>query len=83
MNETIVSFYKFVQIKNPLYYKEKLIEKTLKLEIKGTILLAEEGINGMLAGSQASIDEIKVFKTNTQSTITITLRLSQNVDRDI
>lgn len=53
---THVSFYKFVDVENPQDLKTQLKDLGLKLNLKGTILLASEGINGMLAGKRADID---------------------------
>jgi UPF0176 protein len=45
-----LAFYKFVPIGNPAEMRCGLYEKCLDLGLKGTILVAEEGINGMIAG---------------------------------
>ena len=54
---TIITFYQFKKISN----KEELILKLKNFckfnKIKGTLLVAEEGINGTIAGKNKSIDE--------------------------
>ena len=52
---TIVSFYKFIQIQSPESKREPILAKARELEIFGTIILAEEGVNGMLSGSPGNL----------------------------
>ena len=59
---TIITFYKFKKVSN----KEKLILKLKNFckfnKIKGTILVAGEGINGTIAGFDKTINEfIKIL----------------------
>jgi len=53
--QKVLSFYKFVMIQNPHELREDLLAKANQLELKGTIILAEEGINGMISGSGENI----------------------------
>jgi len=56
----IAAFYSFTPLVN-LEELQSYFKKLLgSLSIKGTILLAKEGINGTVAGSNESIDKIKV-----------------------
>tara|TARA_Y200000002_G_scaffold290189_1_gene244255 strand:+ start:800 stop:1708 length:909 start_codon:yes stop_codon:yes gene_type:complete len=56
-NLIIVSFYRFFEI-DEKSKKKKLLDKILgKKNIKGTILLANEGINGSLSGSEKEISK--------------------------
>ncbi len=57
----IISFYKFVEISTPANLKSKILDKCKELKILGTVILAHEGINGSLAGTQAAIYEITQF----------------------
>lgn len=58
---SIYSFYRFVNVENKinikkvfdLYFKNKLV--------RGTILLADEGINGSIASDKKSLDETVIF----------------------
>lgn len=50
-----ISAYKFVPLPDALALREQLHTRTLALELKGTILLAEEGINLFLAGPEAAV----------------------------
>jgi UPF0176 protein len=48
----IVALYKFALIEDPVKLKEELISLCGQLSISGTLILAEEGINGTVAGSE-------------------------------
>ena len=52
---SIISFYKFINIKNTLKLKEELIERCEKFDIKGIILIANEGINAGVSGGKKNI----------------------------
>jgi len=53
-----ISCYKFVTLTDREALKADLTARCLELDLKGTILLAPEGINVFLAGSRAAIDAI-------------------------
>ena len=55
---TICALYKFVRLEHYLDLREPLLATMTNLNVKGTLLLAAEGINGTIAGSQASIDAV-------------------------
>jgi UPF0176 protein len=59
-----ISTYKFVTIPEPDKYKVALKEKCDELGLKGTIVLAEEGINVFLAGSRSAIKAIVTYLRN-------------------
>ena len=69
MNE-IVALYKFVHIEKPLHIKKILRSRLNDLNIYGTILIGEEGINGTISSDDSSqlsqaisfIKSIKGFK---------------------
>ncbi|MCU0566890.1 MAG: rhodanese-related sulfurtransferase [Oculatellaceae cyanobacterium Prado106] len=52
---TVATFYKFVRLPDFAEMQEGLRSHCSALQIRGTILLAEEGINGTLAGSELAI----------------------------
>ena len=52
---TISSFYKFVTIEDPLSLRETLLGALAAHGLRGTILLATEGINGTISGAPADI----------------------------
>ena len=51
---TILSFYQFKQIKDLLIIKSRISDFCKFNKIKGTIIIAEEGINGTIAGTSQS-----------------------------
>ena len=57
------AFYKFVKLNDAPVLKQKLKNLGTQVEVplKGTILLAQEGINAMIAGPAASLQPIKDF----------------------
>ena len=48
----VSSFYKYVKIGNPSEFVQKHLEFCLSLELKGRILVGEEGINGCVYGNK-------------------------------
>ena len=58
---TICALYKFVRLENHVALRDTLIATMTSLDVKGTLLLAQEGINGTIAGSQAGIEGVLAF----------------------
>jgi UPF0176 protein len=60
MTQTIVvaALYKFVSLPDYESLREPLLETLKAHDIKGTLLLAEEGINGTVSGTRESIDAL-------------------------
>lgn len=54
----IAALYKFIELPDFHELRVPLLEFCLAQEIKGTLLLAREGINGTVAGSRESIDAL-------------------------
>ena len=62
MNQVIVcALYKFVALEDYQALKQPLLDKMIALGVKGTLILASEGINGTVAGSREAIDELLAF----------------------
>jgi len=56
VNTTLnISAYKFVPLPDALALREELLARAVALQLKGTILLAEEGINLFLAGNAEAV----------------------------
>lgn len=53
-----ISSYQFAPLENLLSLQEELKSLCLQLELKGTILLAEEGINLFVAGKREAVDQL-------------------------
>ncbi len=58
---TICALYQFVRLDDFEEFRTPLRELMAMLEIKGTILLALEGLNGTISGSKVSINKIVQF----------------------
>ncbi len=58
---SVCALYQFVRLDDFAAFRTPLYELMADLEIKGTILLALEGLNGTISGSQTSIDKVLEF----------------------
>jgi len=58
MNVTVAALYKFTRFEDPHPLRGQLLELCNQLGIKGTILLAAEGINGTIAGAGGAIEAV-------------------------
>ena len=74
--DTIASFYKFVSIKKTKELRELALSKAKSLDLKGTLLIAEEGINGMISGSDAAIKEYQSYLSSLPELGEIDFKLS-------
>ncbi|WP_163833006.1 oxygen-dependent tRNA uridine(34) hydroxylase TrhO [Spartinivicinus ruber] len=54
----IAALYKFTRLPDFESMRQPLLDKMLDLEVKGTLLLAAEGINGTVAGSREGVDQL-------------------------
>lgn len=61
MTQIVATFYKFVRLPDFADKRATLLSYCQVQGIKGTILLALEGINGMIAGSRQGIDAVLSF----------------------
>ncbi len=59
--QSIVSFYKFIPLDDLPLLKKSLQSLCLSEHLQGTIVIAGEGINGMLAGCEAGIGALSSF----------------------
>lgn len=58
MSFVVATFYKFVRLPDFAVLQSPLLSHCQSHSIKGTILLAAEGINGTLAGSREAVDSV-------------------------
>lgn len=61
MKFVVAALYKFVTLEDYQARREPLLDICRELNIKGTLLLANEGINGTVAGSRESIDALLTY----------------------
>lgn len=57
----VCALYKFVRLEDPLELQKPLLSLMMQWRVRGTLLLATEGINGTIAGSRAGVDAVLVF----------------------
>jgi UPF0176 protein len=53
---TIAAFYRFVRLSEPTVLRDELLSSFGDSDLRGTTLIAGEGINGTMAGSAATVD---------------------------
>ena len=61
MTKTVLAFYKFVNLQNPQEEKEKLTSFLKENSTVGTIILSNEGINGMCSLDKERTEKVKSF----------------------
>jgi UPF0176 protein len=61
MTQVIAAFYKFVRLDDYPNRRQPLLHLCQHHQIKGTILLAAEGINATISGTRSSIDAILAY----------------------
>ena len=61
MSVVVAAFYHFTRLDDYKDMREPLLKKCLNLGLKGSILLAKEGINSTIAGTREGIDGILAY----------------------
>ena len=61
MLHSVISFYKLVKINNPKKLRKSLLDLLLNEDVVGTFLIAKEGINATVSGSNISLKKIMKF----------------------
>jgi UPF0176 protein len=59
----VLSFYKFMELRDPPAERELLLSKGQQLLLKGTILVAGEGLNGTLVGTETTLANMQALLT--------------------
>ncbi len=57
----IAALYRFVQLDNFEALRQPLLQVMLDNQVRGTLLLASEGINGTVAGAEAGVEQLLDF----------------------
>ena len=57
----LAALYKFVRLEDFEELKPKLLAEMNRLDIKGSLLLAKEGINGTISGSREQLSQFLIF----------------------
>ena len=61
MTWVVATFYKFVSLPDCADQRSRLLQFCQSYTLRGTILLAQEGINGTIAGSREAIDAVLAY----------------------
>ena len=56
-----ITFYKFVELKGLKELKEEILNQCKRIDMRGKIIIASEGVTGYGTGSKASIDKFEKF----------------------
>ncbi len=57
-NIVVAALYKFTRFSDFEDYRQPILDTMLKNDVKGTLLIAAEGINGTISGSRQGIDNV-------------------------
>ncbi len=74
----VCALYKFVRLDNFELLRDPLLAKMISLKVKGTLLLAAEGINGTMAGTQSAIEQVLNFLTQDVNLTHLSYKISYN-----
>jgi len=72
----VVTFYQFIELDNLEQLRDRARDKAQSLNIKGTILLATEGINVTIAGEQENINQFLEFLQQDKRFVDLNPKLS-------
>ena len=75
---TVCALYKFVRLENFEALRAPLLAKMESLNVKGTLLLANEGINGTIAGTHSGIEQVLQFLAEDPNLGEISYKVSFN-----
>lgn len=64
MSYTIAAFYRFVALPQPEALRDELLAIFVDGDLRGTMLIAEEGVNGTMAGSPLTIERLLQLLTD-------------------
>jgi len=64
MTMIIVTLYQFASLPDYIEFSQRLKDICLENDLKGSLLLAHEGINGTVAGNRSGIDKLLSFLKN-------------------
>lgn len=80
-NQIVVcALYHFVRIDDPETLRQQLLALLTQQLIKGTLLVASEGINGTVAGSRHAIDELQAWLSKDSRFNQIVFKESETAD---
>lgn len=60
----VAALYQFKEVTNPSDLQQRLLDLVKSIHLCGTLIVANEGINGTVAGDRAAIDSMHQFLLN-------------------
>jgi UPF0176 protein len=81
MSNVVATFYKFVSLPNCQTIQVNLLAYCQQQGIKGTILLAEEGINGTISGDRTQVDAVLAWLSQEPDLADLVVKESQTVQQ--
>ena len=75
----IFSFYRFLKIIDKKELKQKILKFISKEQLRGTIIIADEGINGSISGKRKELDELIKFIKKTLNIRKLQVKIN-NID---
>ncbi|NQY51130.1 MAG: rhodanese-related sulfurtransferase [Piscirickettsiaceae bacterium] len=76
VKKVVCALYKFVMLNNYIDLKPPLLDFMLEKNVRGTLLLAHEGINGTVSGSREDIDDLLQYLKNDKRLSTMSCKES-------
>lgn len=76
MAVSVAAFYRFVQLPDFKNLRQSILDACVSNGLLGTILLAEEGINGTISGSREGLGEIRLFLSRDERLKSLPFRYS-------
>ena len=80
MKQRVAALYQFTSIADPAAKQPLLLEFCLEKGIKGTLLLAHEGINGTVAGTDAAITDLVDYLNSWDEISDLEVKYSESAD---
>lgn len=77
----VAALYRFVRLEDYENLRDPLLEFCEARGIRGTLLLADEGINGTIAGTEQAISELLAYLRRDDRLADLDCRFSYNTDR--
>jgi len=77
----VAALYRFVRLENYAQLKEPLLQLCEERGVRGTLLLAHEGINGTISGTKQAIAEVLAFLRSDDRLADLDCKFSYNTER--
>lgn len=76
----VAAFYRFVRVPDPAALRSDLLAESRALGLRGTVIVAAEGVNGTIAGSPEAVDSIVALLDRLVGTGGMELKFSHATD---